>query len=188
MPGRVKRSKRNRSSRKSNRRVSRGRKRDVKRRTKRSVRRGREQNVKRSTKRRVRGRTKRNVRRRTLRGGNSTSTTSTLPDYTETSDDDDSSTRPAPLEVVAYPRNYWPAAALAADYKGDTPECRKWCEEKHSDLLDAYVASAEDREQRDNDLSELSQQLEKCNAEKQRAVIRQTQKGSKLSRRPWIPG
>jgi hypothetical protein len=57
MPGRVKRSKRNRSSRKSNRKVSRGRKRDVKRRTKRSVRRGRKQNVKRRS------------RRRSLRGG-----------------------------------------------------------------------------------------------------------------------
>ena len=67
MPGRVKRSKRNRSSRKSNRKVSRGRKRDVKRRTKRSVRRGRKQDVKRSTKRRVRGRTKRNVKNRTKR-------------------------------------------------------------------------------------------------------------------------
>jgi hypothetical protein len=67
MPGRVKRSKRNRSSRKSNRKVSRGRKRDVKRSTKRSVRRGRKRNVKRSTKRRVRGRTKRNVKNRTKR-------------------------------------------------------------------------------------------------------------------------
>ena len=69
-------SKRNRSSRKSNRKVSRGRKRDVKRRTKRSVRRGRKRNVKRSTKRNVKGRTKRNVKNRTKRkpqsGGDST--------------------------------------------------------------------------------------------------------------------
>ena len=67
MPGRVKMSKRNRSSRKSNRKVSRGRKRGVKRRTKRSVTRGRMQNVKRRTNRRVRGRTKRNVKNRTKR-------------------------------------------------------------------------------------------------------------------------
>ena len=89
MPGRVKRSKRNRSNNKykSNRRVSRGRKQDVKRRTKRSVRMGRKLDVKRSTKRRVRGRTKRNVRRRTLRGGMDTGRLSPIAELDEWSSD-----------------------------------------------------------------------------------------------------
>ena len=63
MPGRVKMSKRNRSSRKSNRSVRRSKNRSVRRNMKRSVRRNMERSVRRSKNRSLRRRTNRSVRR-----------------------------------------------------------------------------------------------------------------------------